>query len=301
MNKIQTFLKKTQMIFVDGKPLTEYLIHINEPHIHLQMEDYGKDRLVISKLVLDETPLMFIDEGISCGRGYDVGAPFEEPQNIWERFLKKDDVAFMVQTDGDSMIDAGIESGDTAIFAKREIYNSGDIVLAFINGDALIKYYYECNDSVWLVPANQKYKPRRVEPTDDFYINGVLVQIMKDVKHPKIKLSKLVQDEAKRIPFMKMKKDLPSILTTKRASYQLSILVESGLLDDSWLPVKGVPLWQLGGIADKLSEVLDIEEQWKFFGDLWNKDNAILCSKWAEAKGLNKEIKFTKNILSRLY
>lgn len=265
------------------------------------MDEYGIDKLIIRKLVLDERPVTMVDQGISCGTGSDVGYPFQERLNIWELFLKKDDDAFIVQTFGDSMVEAGIENGDRVVFVKQPTYQSGDIVLAFVNGDARIKYYHEKDGVVWLVPANAKYKPCRIEPTDDFYINGALVQIMKDVKRPTMKIAKLVQDEEKKLPFMKLKKELPPELDSNRARAQLKVLMENQLLDDSWQPVAKVPVWKLGGIADKLSEVLGIDDKWKFFGMLWNIDKNNLKNRWADAKDLEKEKEFTKKILNRIY
>lgn len=264
------------------------------------MNEYEEDRLVIRKLLLDDRCVTVVDENISCGTGGPVESPFQERLTLWERFLKPDDEAFIVQTFGDSMVDAGIENNDSVVFVKRSRYKNGDIVLAFVNGEARIKYYYEVDNEVWLVPGNEKYKPVMIQPTDDFYINGVMVQILKDVKKPNLKISKLVKDEKMRLPFMRQPVELPTELEGNRAKAQLDFLVENELLQKDWQPVPKVPQWQLGGIADRLGEYFDLDDKWRFFSVLWNINKDNLRVRWYDAKGLKKEKEFSKNILSKI-
>lgn len=71
---------------------------------------------------------------------------------------------FVVQAEGDSMIDAGINDGDFVVFQKDAHMDDGCIVLAAIEGatdmpDYTIKRLYRRKDSVALHSANPKYPP----------------------------------------------------------------------------------------------------------------------------------------------
>ncbi|MGH7284710.1 MAG: transcriptional repressor LexA, partial [Polyangiaceae bacterium] len=62
---------------------------------------------------------------------------------------------FGLRVHGDSMIEAGIFSGDY-IFVKKQITaQRGEIVVALIGDEATVKYYYQEKDHVSFQPANK--------------------------------------------------------------------------------------------------------------------------------------------------
>ena len=265
------------------------------------MGEYGKDKLVIRKLLFDEKRITYVDSRVSCGLPNIEEDGVTESYFIWEHFLKKDDEAYIVETYGDSMVNAGIESGDRVVMRKKPTYDNNEIVLASLNGESLLKYLHKTENAVWLVAGNDNYKPIMVKPEDNLEIFGSLVQILKPAKSDMLKISKLILEEEKKLELVKESAPLPEELTTKNAKYQLGVLTKAKLLDEKWQRVKGVPIWQLGGIAEKLGQVLGIEGHFSYFGRLWKVNNASLCSKWVDAKGTEKEKNFRKNILDKLY
>jgi repressor LexA len=73
---------------------------------------------------------------------------------------------FGLRVAGDSMVDAGILSGDY-IFVKRQASaERGDIVVALIGDEATVKYYYPERDYVRFQPANAQMAPILVRATD---------------------------------------------------------------------------------------------------------------------------------------
>jgi len=73
---------------------------------------------------------------------------------------------FGLRVHGDSMIDAGILSGDY-IFVKKQLTASrGDIVVALIGDEATVKYYYPEKDYVRFQPANKTMAPILVRAMD---------------------------------------------------------------------------------------------------------------------------------------
>jgi repressor LexA len=73
---------------------------------------------------------------------------------------------FGLRVTGDSMIDAGILSGDYIFVKRQATAERGDIVVALIGDEATVKYYYPERDYVRFQPANAQMAPILVRATD---------------------------------------------------------------------------------------------------------------------------------------
>jgi repressor LexA len=73
---------------------------------------------------------------------------------------------FGLRVTGDSMIDAGILSGDYIFVRKQPTADRGDIVVALIGDEATVKYYYPERDYVRFQPANSRMAPILVRAVD---------------------------------------------------------------------------------------------------------------------------------------
>ena len=87
----------------------------------------------------------------------------------------------LVRVRGDSM-DGEIADGDMVLIDRSRQPQPNDIVLAFVNGGYSVKRY-KLNDrrgssGLYLVPSNGKHEPRRLEPTDDFELVGVVTHVI---------------------------------------------------------------------------------------------------------------------------
>ena len=82
---------------------------------------------------------------------------------------------YVLQVKGDSMIDEQIHDGDFIVAKKTNIARSGQIVVALINGEATLKCYVPKTDCIELHPKNPNFPIIKVNPQDDFHINGVLL------------------------------------------------------------------------------------------------------------------------------
>ncbi|MCX7811121.1 MAG: transcriptional repressor LexA [Leptospiraceae bacterium] len=96
-----------------------------------------------------------------------AGAPILAEENIEEYLTfprsmipaNSERDIFALRVTGDSMIDAKINDGDIAIIKKTSTAENGDIVVALIDDEATLKYFYKEKDHIRLEPANSKYKP----------------------------------------------------------------------------------------------------------------------------------------------
>lgn len=73
---------------------------------------------------------------------------------------------FGLRVTGDSMIDAGILSGDYIFVKRQATADRGDIVVALIGDEATVKYYFPERDYVRFQPANAQMAPILVRATD---------------------------------------------------------------------------------------------------------------------------------------
>ena len=67
--------------------------------------------------------------------------------------------SFMLHVKGDSMINAGILSGDCVLVRQTRSVENGDIVVALIDDGATVKTYYKEKDHIRLQPENDTMDP----------------------------------------------------------------------------------------------------------------------------------------------
>ena len=70
-----------------------------------------------------------------------------------------DPSCFALRVRGDSMIGAGIHSGDLVVVRPQQSADAGQIVVARIGDEATVKRLSHRNGQVWLLPENDAYDP----------------------------------------------------------------------------------------------------------------------------------------------
>jgi repressor LexA len=65
----------------------------------------------------------------------------------------------MLNVKGDSMINAGIFSGDRIIVRQQSTAENGEMVVALIDDSATVKTYYKEKDHIRLQPENDTMDP----------------------------------------------------------------------------------------------------------------------------------------------
>jgi repressor LexA len=90
---------------------------------------------------------------------------------------------FGLKVHGDSMIEAGIMSGDYIFVRKQLTANRGEIVVAMIGDEATVKYYFPEKDHVRFQPANKNMAPIYVRASDfrPTMLLGVVVGVFRRV------------------------------------------------------------------------------------------------------------------------
>lgn len=119
-----------------------------------------------------------------------AGEPITAIENIEGYFSpdnRRDDL-FMLRVTGNSMIDVHIAPGDMVLVRPQQYADSGDIVVALLNGEATVKRYKMGSGrgpegaGAMLFPENRNIKPIVVEGEDDFSIVGKVVGVVRDME-----------------------------------------------------------------------------------------------------------------------
>ena len=114
-----------------------------------------------------------------------AGSPVEAIQNEISRIplpvsLNKNDNFFGLKIQGDSMIEAGINDGDTVIIKKSDKADNGQIVVALIDDyEAMLKRIRVKGKTVALESANKNYETKIFGP-DRVKVQGVLVSLYRN-------------------------------------------------------------------------------------------------------------------------
>ncbi len=102
-----------------------------------------------------------------------AGLPILAQEN-WEGTIPWDGEpnCFALRVRGDSMVGAGILSGDLVVVRPQYDAVNGEIVVALLGEEATVKRFHRDDSGVWLLPENPAYQP----------IDGREAQILGKVK-----------------------------------------------------------------------------------------------------------------------
>jgi len=118
-----------------------------------------------------------------------AGAPILAHENVESTFRVDRDMVrggrdvFALRVQGDSMIEAGILSGDTIFVRKQSTANRGEIVCALIGDEATVKFYFPERDYIRFQPANSSMAPILVRASDfkPTMLLGIVVGVFRRV------------------------------------------------------------------------------------------------------------------------
>lgn len=127
----------------------------------------AKDRLgkLIPTKYFDETPLL---GRVTAGIPATVEEQGTDTLNLEDFLIEKKSDSYVLEVDGDSMIDAHIANGDMVIAERTNKAKDGDIVIAEVDGEWTMKYFKQKGEKIWLEPANKNFKP--IYPEHSFRI-----------------------------------------------------------------------------------------------------------------------------------
>ncbi|KPK75925.1 MAG: peptidase S24 [Phycisphaerae bacterium SM23_30] len=129
------------------------------------------------------------DPSSECGRPlYDarVSAGFPSPAEDYlegqldlnKHLIAQPAATYFVRVTGDSMIDAGIHSGDLLIVDRSAEPKDKDVVIANLDGELTVKRIRLSRGQITLMPENKNYRPQTLRPDMQLEIWGVVKHVI---------------------------------------------------------------------------------------------------------------------------
>jgi len=95
-----------------------------------------------------------------------------------QSFLKDNKQYFALRVRGDSMEEAGIVDGDTAVIEHQQTVRSGEIAVVMLDDDSVtLKTFYRENARIRLQPENRNYSP--IYSSGNVRVLGKLAHILR--------------------------------------------------------------------------------------------------------------------------
>ena len=136
----------------------------------------AKDHLgrLVPSQTFGEVPMLGF---VTAGFPATVEEEMTDTVSLDELLIEKKAFTYMLEVDGDSMIDAHIAKGDMVLVEKCNNANDGDIIIAEVDGEFTMKYLRKKGNQAWLEPANKNYKP--IYPEHSLNINAVVKAVIR--------------------------------------------------------------------------------------------------------------------------
>lgn len=117
---------------------------------------------------------------------YRVKAGFPSPATDYveseldfnELLINNKTATYALKAEGDSMINAGIQSGDILIVDRSIKPESNHIIIASIDGDFTVKRLLLEKKSCYLIAENPEYPQIEITEETDFVIWGVVTYVI---------------------------------------------------------------------------------------------------------------------------
>ena len=130
----------------------------------------------------DEEPMVVSDTvNVPILGSVAAGYPLMAEENVEDVYPMPYDVVgkdkcFMLHVNGDSMMDAGILDGDLVLCRQQIDASDGDIVVALIDDETTVKFFYRESGRIRLQPANDDYEPIYAR---ELTIQGKVIAVMR--------------------------------------------------------------------------------------------------------------------------
>lgn len=117
-------------------------------------------------------------EPVSAGFPSPAGDYMEGKLDLNRHLIRHPAATFFVRVTGDSMIGAGIHSGDLLIVDRAIEPADGRVVVVALDGELTVKRLSMRDGHVMLLPENERYAPITITPEHQFEIWGVVTNVI---------------------------------------------------------------------------------------------------------------------------
>ncbi len=146
------------------------------------MEPKTKDMDIVTEISYSDPatecqrPLFLVP--VSAGFPSPADDYIENSLDLNKHLIKHPAATFFVSVKGDSMIDAGIHSGDILIVDRSLDVTDKRVVIAVVNGEFTVKRIRMIEKKIYLLPENSDFRPTEIDDSVDFTIWGVVTNVI---------------------------------------------------------------------------------------------------------------------------
>jgi DNA polymerase V len=115
---------------------------------------------------------------ISAGFPSPADDYIDERLDLNDLLVKHPAATHFVRVEGDSMIDAGIHSGDILVVDRALEPTDRKVVIAVVDGDLTVKRVRKSRGRLYLAPENQAFRPIEITGEMDFEVWGVVTYVI---------------------------------------------------------------------------------------------------------------------------
>lgn len=115
---------------------------------------------------------------VACGTPIFAEENIQTRIPVSTRMAQKGSKYFILRASGDSMNEAGINSGDLLLIKQQNVAENGDRIVALINEEATVKIFEKTRDAVILRPKSKNKLHKPIVLTDNCMIQGVVVTVL---------------------------------------------------------------------------------------------------------------------------
>lgn len=125
-----------------------------------------------------ERPLPLADTAVQAGFPSPANDYIEKTLDLNELMIQHPAATFFVRVSGDSMIDAGIQSGDILVVDRSVEPANGKIVVAVVDGEFTVKRLIKRQGKILLRAENSRFPDLSIDPDSDFEVWGVVMYVI---------------------------------------------------------------------------------------------------------------------------
>lgn len=122
--------------------------------------------------------LPFYEGGVVAGFPSSADDYLERQLDLHELMVEHPEATFFVRVEGDSMIGAGMHSGDILVVDRSLTARDGKIVVALVGGEFTVKRLKIKGKRVHLIAENPRYAPIEITEEIDFQVWGVVTYVI---------------------------------------------------------------------------------------------------------------------------
>ncbi len=129
-------------------------------------------------MALFEINLPYFEPAVQAGFPSPANDFTETPLNLHSYLVKHPAATFFVRASGDSMVGAGIYSGDLLVVDRSLQPEDRKVILAVVNGELMVKRFRLWKQKHWLVSENKNYPPLEITEAMGFSTWGVVTHVI---------------------------------------------------------------------------------------------------------------------------